>query len=88
MVGYLGLDPKARQSGIAPAKSGRISKQGSASARWALVEAMPPKPTPHKAICDPPANHQRPISYPNFVPKFASKPLTFIDRPKQHSGQA
>jgi transposase len=39
LVGYLGLDPKVRQSGIAPAKSGRISKQGSASARWALVEA-------------------------------------------------
>jgi transposase len=39
LVGYLGLDPKVRQSGIAPAKSGRISKQGSASVRWALVEA-------------------------------------------------
>jgi transposase len=33
LVGYLDLDPKVRQSGIAPAKSGRISKQGSASAR-------------------------------------------------------
>ncbi len=39
LIGYLGLDPKVRQSGSAPAKSGRISKQGSASARWALVEA-------------------------------------------------
>jgi hypothetical protein len=28
-----------RQSGSEPARSGRISKQGSASARWALVEA-------------------------------------------------
>jgi transposase len=36
---YLGLDPKVRQSGEAPARSGRISKRGSASARWALVEA-------------------------------------------------
>jgi len=39
LVGYLGLDPKVRQSGDAPARSGRISKRGSASARWALVEA-------------------------------------------------
>jgi transposase len=39
LVGYLGLDPRVRQSGSTPAKSGRISKQGSPSARWALVEA-------------------------------------------------
>ena len=31
LVGYLGLDPKVRQSGEAPARSGRISKRGSAS---------------------------------------------------------
>ena len=39
LVGYLGLDPRVRQSGSAPAKGGRISKQGSPQARWALVEA-------------------------------------------------
>jgi transposase len=39
LVGYLGLDPKIRQSGPGPDTSGHISKQGSASARWALVEA-------------------------------------------------
>ncbi|MBV8955822.1 MAG: IS110 family transposase [Solirubrobacterales bacterium] len=39
LVAYLGLDPKVRQSGEAPARSGRISKRGSASARWVLVEA-------------------------------------------------
>jgi transposase len=39
LVGYLGLDPKVRQSGEAPAKHGRISKQGSALGRHALVEA-------------------------------------------------
>jgi transposase len=39
LVAYLGLDPKVRQSGEAPARSGRISKRGSAHARWALVEA-------------------------------------------------
>jgi transposase len=33
LVGYLGLDPRVRQSGSAPATHGRISKQGSASAR-------------------------------------------------------
>jgi hypothetical protein len=39
LVGYLGLDPKIRQSGPGPATRGHISKQGSGSARWALVEA-------------------------------------------------
>jgi transposase len=39
LVAYLGLDPRVRQSGSAPAAHGRISRQGSASARWALVEA-------------------------------------------------
>jgi len=39
LVAYLGLDPKVPQSGEAPARSGRISKRGSAAARWALVEA-------------------------------------------------
>lgn len=39
LVGYLGLDPKVRQSGAGPASHGRISKQGSAPARYALVEA-------------------------------------------------
>ena len=39
LVGYLGLDPKVRQSGNAPATHGHISKQGSSQARHALVEA-------------------------------------------------
>ena len=39
LVGYLGLDPRVRQSGDQPAKHGRISKQGSAHGRHALVEA-------------------------------------------------
>jgi transposase len=39
LVAYLGLDPKVKQSGDGPARSGRISKRGSPSARWALVEA-------------------------------------------------
>src|SRR3954447_21791943 len=38
LVAYLGLDPKVRQSGNAPASHGHISKQGSAPARHALVE--------------------------------------------------
>ena len=38
-MAYLGLDPKVRQSGDAPARSGRVSKRCSAAARWALVEA-------------------------------------------------
>jgi transposase len=39
LVAYLGLDPKVKQSGEEPACSGRISKRGSPTARWALVEA-------------------------------------------------
>ena len=39
LVAYLGLDPRVKQSGDAPARSGRISKRGSASARWTLVKA-------------------------------------------------
>jgi transposase len=39
LVGYLGLDPRSRQSGAAPARHGRISKQGSSAARHVLVEA-------------------------------------------------
>jgi transposase len=39
LVAYLGLDPKVRQSGDAPAAHGHISKQGSSQARHALVEA-------------------------------------------------
>jgi transposase len=39
LTGYLGLDPRVRQSGAGPAAHGHISKQGSAAARHALVEA-------------------------------------------------
>ncbi|MEY2516237.1 MAG: hypothetical protein QOJ89_3595 [bacterium] len=39
LVGYLGLDPKSRQSGDAPARGGKISKRGNAQARSVLVEA-------------------------------------------------
>ena len=39
LVAYLGLDPKVRQSGEAPARGRADLKRGSASARWALVEA-------------------------------------------------
>jgi hypothetical protein len=39
LVAYLGLDPKVRQSGDAPARPGRISKRGNHHARSVLVEA-------------------------------------------------
>ena len=39
LTAYLGLDPRVRQSGDGPANHGHISKQGSSSARHALVEA-------------------------------------------------
>jgi transposase len=39
LVSYLGLNPRVRQSGGAPASHGRITKQGRAHARGMLVEA-------------------------------------------------
>lgn len=39
LAGYLGLDPRVRQSGAGPATHGHISKRGSSRARHALVEA-------------------------------------------------
>ena len=42
LVAYLGLDPRVKQSGQGPARSGRISKRGSSSARWRW--SRPPGP--------------------------------------------
>jgi len=39
LVGYLGLNPRVRQSGTGPAKHGRISKHGPGHVRAVLVEA-------------------------------------------------
>jgi transposase len=39
LIGYLGLDPRVRQSGLQPARPGPITKQGRAHARGMLVEA-------------------------------------------------
>lgn len=39
LVGYLGIDPRVRQSGQSPARQGRISKQGPSGCRHVLVEA-------------------------------------------------
>jgi transposase len=39
LVSYVGLDPRVRQSGEAPARHGQISKQGSPQARHMLCEA-------------------------------------------------
>jgi transposase len=39
LVGYLGLDPRVRQSGASEATTGRISGEGSALARHVLVDA-------------------------------------------------
>lgn len=39
LVGYLGLDPRVRQSGERQARTGHISRQGQAQARSLLVEA-------------------------------------------------
>ena len=47
LVGYLGLDPRVRQSGSSPAHMGHISKEGAAAARRVLCEAA------HAAIRSP-----------------------------------
>jgi transposase len=47
LVGYLGLDPRVRQSGASGARTGRISREGSALVRHVLVEAA------HTAIRSP-----------------------------------
>jgi transposase len=39
LVGYLGLDPKVRQSGSEPTHHGRISKAGPSAVRHTLTEA-------------------------------------------------
>jgi transposase len=39
LVGYLGLDPRVRQSGERPARIGHISRQGQGHARSLLIEA-------------------------------------------------
>src|SRR3546814_7756006 len=39
LVAYLGLNPRVRQSGNAPAVHGRITKAGRSQARGMLVEA-------------------------------------------------
>jgi transposase len=39
LVGYLGLDPRVRQSGAPPARHGRISKEGASEVRHVLCEA-------------------------------------------------
>jgi transposase len=39
LVGYLGLDPRVRQSGERPARTGHISRAGQAHARGLLIEA-------------------------------------------------
>jgi transposase len=39
LVGYLGLDPRVRQSGNGPGYTGHISKEGAAAVRHVLVES-------------------------------------------------
>jgi transposase len=56
LVGYLGLHPTVRQSGNAPARHGRTSKEGSAAARPVLVEAAgPPRRAPGRCARSPSA---------------------------------
>ena len=59
LVGYLGLDPRVRQSGSSPARMGHISKEGAAAARRG--SARPPTPPcAAPGRCMPPASEWRP----------------------------
>ena len=62
LVAYLGLDPKVRQSGDAPASHGHISKQGSAAgpgrARRGQLERGPPT----RARCAPSTSASAPAA--------------------------
>jgi transposase len=46
LVGYLGLDPRVRQSGTQPARHGRISKEGASDVRHVLRGRLPPPRRP------------------------------------------
>ena len=55
LVGYLGLDPRVRQSGDQPYRTGHISRQGQAHARGLLIEAAHATvrvPGPLRAFCE------------------------------------
>jgi transposase len=55
LVGYLGLDPRVRQSGDQPFRTGHISRQGQAHARGLLLEAAHATvrvPGPLRAFCE------------------------------------
>jgi transposase len=55
LVGYLGLDPRVRQSGDQPFRTGHISRQGQAHARGLLIEAAHATvrvPGPLRAFCE------------------------------------
>ena len=49
LVGYLGLDPRVRQSGSSPARMGRISKEGAAAARHVCPGSIPAPPASPRA---------------------------------------
>jgi transposase len=54
LTAYLGLDPRVRQSAAGPTRHARISKQGAARVRQALVEACwstVRNPGPTRAFC-------------------------------------
>ena len=54
-MGYLGLDPRVRQSGDQPFRTGHISRQGQAHARGLLIEAAHATvrvPGPLRAFCE------------------------------------
>jgi transposase len=51
LVGYIGLDPSSRQSGVSPVHHGHISKQGSSAARHVLCESRARRDARPRARC-------------------------------------
>src|SRR4051812_46988875 len=90
LTAYLGLDPKVRQSGAGPANRGHISKQGSNSARHALVEACR-RLASHPASnggreCDTGARIYRALEglKPRGRPQPRTSALRFVSHPRPH----
>jgi transposase len=85
LVGYLGLDARVRQSGVAAARHGHISKEGTSAARHVRAGRLgsDQDPGPLRAFYQRVNAQQRSQSAEN-----SSKPLDFMRRSKLPRGAA
>ena len=98
LVGYLGLDPRVRQSGESAARHGRISKAGSASARHVLSESAWSVAMTRTLKARQPARvdvkqgaWSRPLIAPGHLPRHCwtrREPVAMKDLPDRRAGPA